>query len=59
MKRIFALALALCFVTIGCSNDLDDLRADAEALNQRLIALQTDVAALNEQIIGVYTLMNE
>ncbi len=59
MKRIFALALALCFVTIGCSNDLDDLRADAEALNQRLVALQTDVAALNEQIIGVYTLMNE
>lgn len=59
MKRIFALALALCFVTIGCSNDLDDLRADAEALNKRLIALETDVAALNEQIISVYTLMNE
>ena len=59
MKRIFALALALCFVMIGCSNDLDDLRADADALNKRLIALETDVAALNEQIISVHTLMNE
>ena len=58
MKRIFALALALCFVMIGCSNTLDDLRADAEALNKRLIALETDVAALNEQIGSVYALMN-
>lgn len=59
MKRIYALALALCFLTIGCSNDLDDLRADVEALNKQLAALETDVAALNEQIISVYTLMNE
>lgn len=59
MKQIYALALAVCFMMIGCSKDLDDLRADAEALNKRLIALETDVAALNEQIISVYALMNE
>ncbi|MDE5636700.1 MAG: DUF4988 domain-containing protein [Alistipes sp.] len=59
MKRILALALALCSLMIGCSNDLDGLRADVESLNKQLAALETDVAALNEQIIGVYTLMNE
>ncbi|MDE6778692.1 MAG: DUF4955 domain-containing protein [Alistipes sp.] len=59
MKRILALALALCSLMIGCSNDLDGLRADVESLNKQLAALETDVAALNEQIIGVYALMNE
>lgn len=59
MKRIYALALALCSLMLGCSNDLDGLRADVAALDKQLAALETDISALNEQIIGVYTLMNE
>ncbi len=58
MKRIYSLVLAMCFLQIGCSNDLDDVRQDAKALAERIAALEAGVATLNQQISNVYTLMS-
>lgn len=59
MKRIYALALAVCLLQFGCQSGIDDIRADAERLAQQLTALEADVATLNEQIGNVYALMSE
>lgn len=57
MKRIYALILALCCLQTSCGEDLDDIRADAEALAQRIAALESDVAKLNQEIGNLHTLM--
>ncbi|MCM1300301.1 MAG: DUF4955 domain-containing protein [Alistipes senegalensis] len=57
MKRIYALILALCCLQTSCGEDLDDIRADAEALAQRVAALESDVAKLNQEIGNLHTLM--
>ncbi len=57
MKRIYALILALCCLQPSCGEDLDDIRADAEALAQRIAALESDVAKLNQEIGNLHTLM--
>lgn len=57
MKRIYALILALCCLQTSCGEDLDDIRADAEALAQRIAALESDVAKLNQEIGDLHTLM--
>lgn len=57
MKRIYALILALCCLQPSCGEDLDDIRADAEALAQRVAALESDVARLNQEIGNLHTLM--
>ncbi len=57
MKRIYALILALCCLQTSCGEDLDDIRADADALAQRIAALESDVAKLNQEIGNLHTLM--
>ena len=57
MKRIYALILALCCLQPSCGEDLDEIRADAEALAQRITALESDVARLNQEIGNLHTLM--
>lgn len=57
MKRIYALILALCCLQPSCGEALDEIRADAEALAQRIAALESDVAKLNQEIGSLHTLM--
>lgn len=59
MKRIFAMALAVFFVSAGCNDCLDEIRADADRIAARLAELEQQVGVLNGQITAIHTLIGE